>query len=95
MVKKLESEFYHRRDVVKIAKELLGKILVTNWKGIITSGRIVECEAYAGVIDKASHGAMEARHEEWSRAQVDSIITLIEQFQAVFASLFPQMATFY
>jgi len=57
MVKKLEVEFYKRKDVVKIAKELLGKILVTNWNGIITSGRIVECEAYAGVIDKASHAS--------------------------------------
>jgi len=55
MVKKLGAEFYHRKDVTKIAKELLGKILVTNWNGVITSGRIVECEAYAGVIDKASH----------------------------------------
>jgi DNA-3-methyladenine glycosylase len=56
-MKKLPLSFYQRNDVVKIAKELLGKILVTNWKGIITSGRIVECEAYAGVIDKASHAS--------------------------------------
>ena len=55
MVKKLGAEFYQGKDVVKIAKELLGKVLVTNWKGVTTSGRIVECEAYAGVIDKASH----------------------------------------
>ena len=57
MVKKLEAEFYERKDVVKIARELLGKILVTNWKGITTSGRIVESEAYAGIIDKASHAS--------------------------------------
>lgn len=56
-MKKLEQSFYQRSDVLKIAKELLGKILVTNWEGIITSGRIVECEAYNGVIDKASHAA--------------------------------------
>jgi len=59
-------EFYRRKNVVQIAKELLGKILVTNWKGIVTSGRIVECEAYAGVIDKASHasgGRRTARNE--------------------------------
>lgn len=65
-MKKLEMQFYQRGDVVQIAKELLGKILVTNWKGIITSGRIVECEAYAGVIDKASHasgGRRTARNE--------------------------------
>ena len=65
-MEKLGIEFYKRKDVVKIAKELLGKILVTNWKGIITSGRIVETEAYAGVIDKASHasgGRRTARNE--------------------------------
>jgi DNA-3-methyladenine glycosylase len=65
-MKKLELEFYTRKDVVRIAKELLGKILVTNLKGIVTSGRIVECEAYAGAIDKASHasgGRRTARNE--------------------------------
>ena len=57
MAKKLGSEFYKRKDVAKIAKELLGKILVTNWEGVVTSGRIVECEAYEGIIDKASHAS--------------------------------------
>jgi DNA-3-methyladenine glycosylase len=56
-MKKLELEFYRQQNVVQIAKELLGKILVTNWKGILTSGRIVETEAYAGIIDKASHAS--------------------------------------
>jgi DNA-3-methyladenine glycosylase len=54
---KLQSAFYQRENVVQLARELLGKILVTNWKGIVTSGRIVECEAYAGIIDKASHAS--------------------------------------
>jgi DNA-3-methyladenine glycosylase len=52
---KLPLSFYLRDDVVQIAKELLGKVLVTNWNNQITSGRIVETEAYAGEIDKASH----------------------------------------
>lgn len=55
--KKLPLSFYQRDDVLQIAKELLGKIIVTKWSGIVTSGRIVECEAYAGEIDKASHAA--------------------------------------
>jgi DNA-3-methyladenine glycosylase len=54
-MKTLPKSFYQRTDVLQIAKELLGKILVTKWNGIITSGRIVECEAYNGIIDKASH----------------------------------------
>ena len=44
-----------KEDVVKIAKDLLGKELITNFNGNISSGYIVETEAYAGVIDKASH----------------------------------------
>ncbi len=47
--------FYDRKDVVQIARELLGKILVTQLDGIRSSGRIVETEAYAGVNDRASH----------------------------------------
>jgi DNA-3-methyladenine glycosylase len=54
-MKKLDASFYNRPDVVKIAKELIGKILVTHFGEVITSGRIVETEAYAGAIDKASH----------------------------------------
>src|SRR5687768_4954291 len=54
-MKKLELDFYGRENVLQIAEELMGKILVTKKDGIITSGRIVECEAYAGVADKASH----------------------------------------
>lgn len=38
-----------------IAKELLGKVLVTNINGIYTAAMIVETEAYAGPVDKASH----------------------------------------
>lgn len=54
-MKKLPLVFYKRNDVLTIAKELLGKLLVTQWNGVITSGRIVECEAYNGVVDRASH----------------------------------------
>jgi DNA-3-methyladenine glycosylase len=55
MMEKLSVGFYQRNDVVGIAKELIGKILVTHFNGIITSGRIVETEAYNGVEDKARH----------------------------------------
>lgn len=54
-MKKLPLSFYQRTDVIVIAKELLGKIIVTKWDGITTAGRIIETEAYNGVIDKASH----------------------------------------
>jgi DNA-3-methyladenine glycosylase len=54
-MRKLPLKFYQRKDVVQIAKELLGKIVMTNIDGIITSGRIVETEAYMAISDKASH----------------------------------------
>ncbi len=52
---KLPGSFYFRDDVVEIASNLLGKVLATNFNGIITSGIINETEAYAGATDKASH----------------------------------------
>lgn len=52
---KLAQSFYERENVVELSKELIGKILVTNFNGELTAGRIVETEAYNGVIDKASH----------------------------------------
>ncbi len=54
-MKKLGYDFYNREDVLTIAQELLGKVLVTKFNGAITSGRIVETEAYQGVTDRASH----------------------------------------
>ena len=65
-MKKLPLSFYNRDDVVLVAKELLGKIVVTKIDNIITSGRIVETEAYVGHTDKASHsynGKRTARNE--------------------------------
>ena len=54
-MKKLSLSFYQRKEVVAIAKDLIGKIVVTNIDGKITSGRIVETEAYVANVDKASH----------------------------------------
>ena len=65
-MKKLPIQFYESPDVVIIAKALIGKIIVTNFDGVITSGRIVETEAYIGLSDKASHsfgGRRTARNE--------------------------------
>ena len=54
-MKKLDRSFYLRDNVVAIAKELIGKRLCTNIDGVITSGIIVETEAYSGRNDKACH----------------------------------------
>lgn len=51
----LPEKFYLQNDVVKTAKQLIGKVLVTKINGIRTSGIITETEAYAGETDRASH----------------------------------------
>jgi len=51
----LPESFYVRSDVVKIARQLLGKVLVTCIDNTYTAGIITETEAYAGVTDRASH----------------------------------------
>ena len=51
----LRAGFYLGADVVVLANNLLGKVLVTNFGGVVTAARIVETEAYNGVVDKASH----------------------------------------
>lgn len=63
IMKKLPIEFYERDNVIEIAKELLGKILVTNFNGVITSARIAETEAYIAVTDQASHSYKGKRTE--------------------------------
>lgn len=52
---KLGRGFYLRDDVVQVSQELLGKELFTRFNGVTTSGIITETEAYAGIIDRASH----------------------------------------
>ena len=56
MSAKLPREFYTRSDVLKVARDLLGKRLVVSGRnGSRVSGIIVETEAYRGPEDRASH----------------------------------------
>ncbi len=52
----LPREFFER-DTVTVARELLGKMLVSRIGGVLTGGRIVETEAYLGSHDPGSHAA--------------------------------------
>ena len=52
---KLPLAFYRQKNVCTIAKALIGKVLVTSFDNLVTAGRIVETEAYNGIVDKASH----------------------------------------
>ncbi len=70
-MKKLPVDFYLRPDVVEVAKELLGKMLVTNLGGYLTSVMITETEAYEGITDKASH-AFGSRFTERTKTMYES-----------------------
>lgn len=54
-MKPLPRSFYLREDVVLIARDLLGKVIVSTIGGQTTAGIITETEAYNGIIDRASH----------------------------------------
>jgi DNA-3-methyladenine glycosylase len=50
-------EKFFARDTERVARELLGTLLISTIDGERVSGRIVETEAYIGPHDPASHGA--------------------------------------
>ncbi|MCU0332267.1 MAG: DNA-3-methyladenine glycosylase [Ignavibacteriaceae bacterium] len=63
-IKKLKKSFY-RKEVVVVARELLGKVLVKSNGKENLAGKIVEVEAYHGDLDEAAHsyGGITERNE--------------------------------
>ena len=53
--KKIPVSYYRNSDTLELSKDILGKKLFTKIDNQITSGVIVESEAYLGVSDRASH----------------------------------------
>lgn len=55
MSEKLTISYYQHHDVVELSRDLIGKRIVSNINGELTSGIITETEAYRGFDDKACH----------------------------------------
>jgi DNA-3-methyladenine glycosylase len=58
---KLQREFYSRKTE-KVAREILGKILVHRIEGGVLKGKIVEVEAYLGLADPGAIGSRRAKN---------------------------------
>jgi DNA-3-methyladenine glycosylase len=88
---KLPREFYTRPNVLTVARDLLGKLLVvpTN-DGERVSGMIVEVEAYRGPDDRASHAyggrrtkRTETMYQQGGLAYVYFVYGMYYQFNVV------------
>lgn len=83
----LPRAFYLRKDVRAVARGLLGKRLCSYRGGVMTSGTIVETEAYGGVTDRASHawgGRRTARTETMYAAGGCAYVYLCYGLHALF-----------
>jgi len=58
---KLDAAYFQQSDVVALAKDLIGKRLVSQIGNIRTSGLITETEAYRGWGDKACHAHLQKK----------------------------------
>lgn len=59
----LPLKFFHR-PAAEVARDLLGAVIESRIGGVVTSGRIVETEAYLGHEDPASHAWRGRRHAQ-------------------------------
>jgi DNA-3-methyladenine glycosylase len=53
---------FFQRPAEDVARALLGTIVVSRVRGVLTAGRITETEAYLGAIDPAAHAYRHRRH---------------------------------
>jgi DNA-3-methyladenine glycosylase len=89
--KRLERGFYTRPNVLTIARDLLGRLLVVpEADGTRVSGIIVETEAYRGPADRASHAyggrrtkRTETMYQLGGTAYVYFVYGMYHQFNAV------------
>ncbi|MCZ6755840.1 MAG: DNA-3-methyladenine glycosylase, partial [Gemmatimonadetes bacterium] len=53
---------FFQRPAEDVARALLGMIVESRVRGVLTAGRIVETEAYLGAIDPAAHAYRHRLH---------------------------------
>ena len=88
---KLPRDFYTRPNVLSIARDLLGKLLVVPAdNGTRVSGMIVETEAYRGPKDRASHAyagrrtrRTETMYQVGGKAYIFFVYGMYNQFNVV------------
>jgi len=88
---RLEREFYTRPNVLTVARDLLGRLLVVpDADGTRVSGIIVETEAYRGPADRASHAyggrrtkRTETMYQRGGTAYVYFVYGMYHQFNVV------------
>ena len=66
---RLKRDFF-LRPTLKVAQELLEKIIVRKYKGRLILGKIVETEAYIGPKDKASHAYTFKKQREKEKLKI-------------------------
>lgn len=71
MTQVLSKTYFENPDVVFLARDLIGKHLITHIDGVVTSGIITETEAYAGQGDKACHAHL-GRFTERTKVMYES-----------------------
>ena len=54
-MKKIDNENFFKSDTITLAKNLIGKWIVTNINGVEVRAQICETEAYLGIEDSACH----------------------------------------
>src|SRR5210317_603309 len=74
---KLPKSYYQDENVVELARAFIGKVLVSNISGVLTSGIITETEAYAGIHDRASHAWGGRRTERTAPMYLDGGIAYV------------------
>ena len=75
--RRITDRSWFSRHPVLVAYDLIGCVLRIQRDGVVVSGRIVETEAYAGMVDPASHASYRPRAREVMGGEPGRVYTYI------------------